>query len=135
MRLISDAKKVATWVLTSPSEDPARREALLRSGVTVINVEPGPEGTVGLDAALAALGERGITRLLVEGGGRLAAALMRARLVDRIAWVHAPMVIGNDGIPAIASFGLDVLADAPRFERLWTEEIGEDLLTVFCTRE
>jgi diaminohydroxyphosphoribosylaminopyrimidine deaminase/5-amino-6-(5-phosphoribosylamino)uracil reductase len=134
MRLISDAKKVATWVLTSPSEDPARREALLRSGVTVINVEPGPDGTIGLDAALAALGERGITRLLVGGGGRLAAALMRARLVDRIAWVHAPMVIGNDGIPAIASFGLDVLADAPKFERLWTVEIGEDLLTVFCAR-
>jgi diaminohydroxyphosphoribosylaminopyrimidine deaminase / 5-amino-6-(5-phosphoribosylamino)uracil reductase len=135
MRLISEAKEVATWVLTSPSGDSARRQELIDGGVTVINLEPDPDGAIGLGPALAALGERGVTRLLVEGGGRLAAALMRARLVDRLAWVHAPMAIGNDGLPAIAGFGLDALAAAPRFDRLWTEEIGEDLLTVFRAHE
>ena len=41
--------------------------------------------------ALGLLGERGLTRLLVEGGGRLAAALLRAGLVDRLIWLHAPL--------------------------------------------
>lgn len=135
MRLISEAEEVSTWVLTLPSADPVRRRALLDSGVTVIDIDPEPDGTIGLGATLAALGERGITRLLVEGGGRLAAALTRARLVDRLAWVHAPILIGNDGIPAIADFGLDVLAEAPRFERLSTETVGTDLLTIFRVQQ
>ena len=130
-RLVAEARTVPTWILTSPSSDPARRQALLDNGATVIDIEPDADGTISLAAALAALGERGITRLLVEGGGRLAAALARAQLIDRLAWVHAPMLIGGDGIPAIADFGLEALANAPRFERLSTETVGNDVLTVF----
>ena len=94
----------------------------------MIDIDPDPDGTVSLAAALAALGERGITRLLVEGGGRLAAALARARLVDRLVWVHAPMLIGGDGIPGDRRFrARAALADAPRFERLSTETVGDDV--------
>jgi diaminohydroxyphosphoribosylaminopyrimidine deaminase / 5-amino-6-(5-phosphoribosylamino)uracil reductase len=135
MRLISDAHDVPTWVLTLPSADPSRRQTLLDSGVTVIEVDAAADGTMELGAALAALGERGITRLLVEGGGRLAASLARARLIDRLVWVHAPLLIGNDGIPGIADFGLDRLADAPQFERLSTETVGSDVMTVFRIKE
>jgi len=135
MRLVSDARTVPTWVLTSPSADPARRQALLSAGAMVIEFDPGPDGNGGLAAALAALGHRGITRLLVEGGGHLAAAFARAGLIDRLVWVHAPMLIGGDGIPAIAEFGLQVLSEAPRFERLSTETVGDDVLTVFRVRD
>jgi diaminohydroxyphosphoribosylaminopyrimidine deaminase/5-amino-6-(5-phosphoribosylamino)uracil reductase len=134
-RLISDARILRTWVLTLPSADPARRQAFLCAGATVIDIDPGPDGNGSLAAALAALGERGITRLLVEGGGHLAAAFGRAGLIDRLVWVHAPMLIGGDGIPAIAEIGLDVLSQAPRFERLSTETVGDDILTVFRVRE
>jgi diaminohydroxyphosphoribosylaminopyrimidine deaminase/5-amino-6-(5-phosphoribosylamino)uracil reductase len=135
MRLIAEARDISTWILTLPSADPARRQALLDSGVTVIDLDPDPEGGIGLAAALAALGERGITRLLVEGGGQFAAALARARLVDRLAWVHAPLLIGGDGIPAIAGFGLEALAHAPGFERISTEPVGDDVLTMFRARD
>jgi diaminohydroxyphosphoribosylaminopyrimidine deaminase/5-amino-6-(5-phosphoribosylamino)uracil reductase len=135
MRLISDARAVPTWVLTLPSADPARRQALLCAGATVIDIDPGPDGNGSLPAALAALGERGITRLLVEGGGHLAAGFSRAGLIDRLVWVHAPMLIGGDGMPAIAEFGLEMLSKAPSFERLSTETVGDDVLTVFRVRE
>lgn len=133
-RLITDASRVPTWVLTLRSAAPARRAAFLASGVTLIDVDPDREGQIDLAAALGALGERGITRLLVEGGARLAAAFIRARLVDRLAWVHAPLVIGGDGIPAITGLALAALADAPAFERLSTETIGDDVLTTFRVR-
>jgi diaminohydroxyphosphoribosylaminopyrimidine deaminase/5-amino-6-(5-phosphoribosylamino)uracil reductase len=135
MQLISDARAIPTWVLTLPSAEPARRQALLRAGATVIEIDPGPDGNGSPGAALAALSERGITRLLVEGGGHLAAAFARAGLVDRLVWVHAPMLIGGDGIPAIAEFGLQVLAAVPSFERLSTETVGDDVLTVFRLRK
>jgi diaminohydroxyphosphoribosylaminopyrimidine deaminase/5-amino-6-(5-phosphoribosylamino)uracil reductase len=134
MQLMASAREVPTWVLTLPVADRLRRQALVDSGVTVIDVGGDDDGNIDLAAALAALGERGITRLLVEGGGRLAAALVRARLVDRLAWVHAPLLIGNDGIPAIADLGLEALAEAPCFERLSTETVGDDVLTVFRVR-
>ena len=63
-----------------------------------------------------------------------AAAFFRARLVDRLVWVHAPLAIGGDGISAIAGLDLPALADAPAFERLSTETIGDDVLTTFRVR-
>ena len=134
MQLVASAREVPTWVLTSLSADPLRRQALADGDVTLIEIEGDSNADIDLATALAALGERGITRLLVEGGGRLAAALVRARLVDRLVWVHAPLLIGNDGVPAIADLGLEVLADAPHFERLSTEIVGNDVLTTFRAR-
>jgi len=135
MRLISDTQLVPTWVLTLPSANSERRQDFLRAGATVIDIDPGPDGKGSLATALAVLGERGITRLLVEGGGHLAAAFAQAGLVDRLAWVHAPMLIGGDGIASVAELGLEILAKAPSFERLSTETIGEDVLTVLRVRE
>jgi diaminohydroxyphosphoribosylaminopyrimidine deaminase/5-amino-6-(5-phosphoribosylamino)uracil reductase len=80
------------------------------------------------------LGRRGLTRLLVEGGGRLAAALLRAGLVNRLVWFHAPVLLGGDGLAAVAPLGLDTLDVMPRFERLTAEIVGEDGMTVFRTR-
>jgi diaminohydroxyphosphoribosylaminopyrimidine deaminase/5-amino-6-(5-phosphoribosylamino)uracil reductase len=129
--VIGDANRAPTWVVTLPSADPARRAAFLAAGVQIIEAVADPTGRIDLAAALAALGGRGLTRLLVEGGARLAAALLRARLVDRLVWLHAPMLIGGDGVPAVAGFGLDTLARAARFARVSTDAVGEDVLTVY----
>ena len=130
-RLFAEARIVPTWILTLASTDPVRQKALGDAGVVVIPAEPDPAGRIDLDAALGLLGERGLTRLLVEGGGRLAAALLRAGLVDRLVWLHAPLLLGGDAIPAVAELGLDVLAKAPSFERQSSESVGADMLTTF----
>jgi diaminohydroxyphosphoribosylaminopyrimidine deaminase / 5-amino-6-(5-phosphoribosylamino)uracil reductase len=133
-QVIADARQTPTWILTLCSTDAARRAPLLAAGVTLLDVEPDSEKRIDLVAALTALGDRGMTRLLVEGGARLAAALLRARLVDRLAWFHAPLLIGGDGTPAVAALGLDRLAAAPGFERLSVARVGDDMLTTFRAR-
>jgi len=133
-RMIAEARQVPTWVVTLGSADPRRQGALHDAGVVVIPAEPDATGRIDLNTALGLLGDRGLTRLLVEGGGRLAAALLRAGLVDRLIWLHAPLLLGGDGIPAVAAFGLAALAEAPGFERLSSEILGEDRLTVFRMR-
>ena len=130
-RVIEDARSIPTWIVTLRSVDPAHRDALLARGVNLIDVDPDPKGQIDLAAALEAIGGRGITRLLVEGGAGLGAALIRAGLVDRLTWVHAPLLIGGDGIPAIATLGLPTLNDSPAFERRSMEAVGEDVLTTF----
>ena len=53
---------------------------------------------------MQALGQAGLTWLLGEGGARLAGSLVRAGLVDRLAWFHAPGVMGGDGLAAALGF-------------------------------
>src|SRR5581483_10651387 len=128
------ARRDPTWVLVLPTIDTSRRRAFQDCGVELIEVAPDGEGNLDLGEALAALGARGLTRLMVEGGGRLAAALLRAGLVDRIAWFRAPSVIGGDGIPAAAPFGIDAPIGAPRFVCEDIVALGEDRLETYRVR-
>jgi diaminohydroxyphosphoribosylaminopyrimidine deaminase/5-amino-6-(5-phosphoribosylamino)uracil reductase len=126
--MVAEAAKAATWFIVREGIDEQRRRAFAECGVEVIEVPSTPTGEVDLARALAELGHRGLTRVLAEGGGGLAAALLAADLVDRVAWFHAPLVLGGDARPAVAPFGLQSLADAPRFVRLSLEAVGEDVL-------
>ncbi len=131
-KLVQSADRVPTWVLTLPEPDRERRQAHLDCGVEVIEVNADDDGNLDLDAALRTLGARGLTRVLVEGGAALAAALLRAGLADRLAWFRAPAVIGGDGLPMAAAFGVEELAQAPAFRRLSVAEVGDDLLETYA---
>ena len=133
-RVVAEARQVPTWFITLRHGDAARREAFLSCGVELIEVPATPAHMVDMNAAFQELGRRGLTRVLVEGGSTLAAVLLRAGLVDRLAWFHAPMLVGGDGIPAVAGFGLQRLADARRFERIALETVGEDVLETLRRR-
>ena len=129
--LIAEARQIPTWVVTLPTAGQNRQQALRDAGVEVIAADPDPAGRIDLAGALRLLGERGLTRLLVEGGGELAASLLRAGLVDRLVWLHAPLLLGGDGVPAIAALGLDRLSEAPGFELVSSERVGADTVSTF----
>ena len=104
-KIFAPAQGARTLVLTRSA---ARgRRALEAAGAELIDL-PGGAGQLDLKAGLAALGDRGLTTLLVESGGGLAAALLRADLVDEIHWIVAPRLIGGDGRPAVASLGVEM---------------------------
>lgn len=128
-RLVATAREAPTWILARGDADPDRRLALVEAGVGVLAVGAGQGLGVDLPQALQALAQRGITSVLVEGGAQLAAALLRDDLVDRIAWFHAPAVMGADGWPAAQAFGIAHLAAMPRFVRSATRPVGQDVLT------
>lgn len=130
-RLVRDAKKVPVWILTLPGGDNHRRDAFEECGVTLIDVEPGEGGVMNMRLAMEALAARGLTRVLVEGGARLAASLMHDHLVDRIEWFQAPKIIGGDGYPAIASLGVKKLVEAPGFALHHTARAGADTVASF----
>jgi diaminohydroxyphosphoribosylaminopyrimidine deaminase/5-amino-6-(5-phosphoribosylamino)uracil reductase len=129
--VVAEARAVPTWFLTLRSSDRPRQEAFRACGVELVEVDADAAGGIDPAAALRALGARGLTRILVEGGAHLAASLLRAGLVDRLAWFRSARLVGGDGVPAVAAFGLDRLAEAPRFTRLGLETVGEDVLETF----
>ncbi len=130
-RLVKTAKELPTWVVTVPNGEPARRERYRQAGVELIEVAAGESGRLDLGAAVRALGGRGLTRVLVEGGADLAAGLLGRGLVDRLIWFRAPRLIGGDGLPAALGFGVDGLADTPSFRRVSVAEVGDDLMETY----
>ncbi len=129
-RVVATARAAPSWLLARADADPRRAEALAACGAQVVAVAPAAIG-IDIAAGLRALAARGITRLLVEGGGQLAGSLLRAGLVARLAWFHAPAVMGGDGWPAAQAFGVEVLASMPRFVRQAATPMGDDMLTLF----
>ena len=133
-KLVRDAHKIPVWILTLPHGDEARRKAFADCGVTLIDVVPGEGGVMDMRDALEKIAARGVTRLLVEGGARLAASLMRARLIDRIEWFQSPKVIGGDGYPAIAGLGVKHVEKAPVFALRELISLGEASLASYVLR-
>lgn len=123
-----------TILIHGPGADPARLDALRAAGLTCIVVPEGADGRLSLPHALAALGAAGITRAMCEGGGQIAAALLRADLVDELLWVAAGAVIGAEGLPAVGPLALTSLSDAPRFARAEIRAVGGDLMSRWTRR-
>ena len=108
------------WIITTSSA-PYPGAEILRTGKN-------SEGRVSIEEALQLLAAKGITRLLVEGGGTLAASLLRAGLVDRLIWIHAASIIGNDGLPSVGNLGLELLANSPKLRRESMQLLGGDMV-------
>jgi diaminohydroxyphosphoribosylaminopyrimidine deaminase/5-amino-6-(5-phosphoribosylamino)uracil reductase len=128
-RLGRTARDVPVWLLHGPEAPPARRAAW--QAARLFEVPAGGAGGLDPAAMLAALGEAGLTRVFCEGGGALAAALLGAGLVDRIALFTAGLALGAEGWPGLGALGISVLAEAPRFRLAETRAVGADVLTLW----
>lgn len=94
--LLEDA--AGLHVLTCEAADPGRRRDLEARGVTVVEVGA---ATVDVAGAVAALQERGMRRVLVEGGPSLNGQLLAAGLVDEVFVTLGARLVGSDG-PGLA---------------------------------
>ena len=127
-RLGRSAAQNPVWILHSPDAPEDRQEAWRTTGTRLIPCPATPEG-LDLTAALRLLAAEGVTRILSEGGGTIAAALLRAGLVDDLVQFTAGLCIGAEGTPALGPLGLTALRGAPRFHLLYSRSIGPDTLS------
>ena len=126
-RLGAGARTSSVWMVHGPAASAEARAAWAGQGARLIECPLGPEGHLDLTAAFRALAAVGLTRILCEGGGTLAAGLIRAGLVDDLALYSAGKLIGGDGRAALAPLGLTALTDAPGFDLVESRALGPDL--------
>jgi diaminohydroxyphosphoribosylaminopyrimidine deaminase/5-amino-6-(5-phosphoribosylamino)uracil reductase len=126
-KLATTARQVPVWLVCTSAAPAAAREVLHEAGVEIIEVAAG-DGRVDVAAAGHALGARGLTRVLVEGGGQVAAAFLKAGLVDRISSYRAGLVLGGDGRSAVGELGFNRLDFAPRFRLVSARSLAGDTL-------
>lgn len=124
-RLARSAGGVPVWLLHGP--DAVGRAEWQQAGAELIEVAAGQDGLEPV-AMLQALGARGLTRVLCEGGGALGASLWRAGLVDELAVFSGGVMLGGDGRAGLAALGLAHLSDAPRFGLVEVAQLGGDVL-------
>lgn len=127
--LARTAREVPVWIV----HDAATRVDLrpwAALGVETIGVAA---NGAGLDpvAVLAALAARGITRVFCEGGGAVAAALLSAGLVDRLALFTAGLALGAEGVPVLGALGIAALAEAPRLRLASVVPVEADVLSLW----
>lgn len=124
--LVRSARETPLWLLVGEGQtEPEKVAALEESGVEVV---PVPLGSGGIDiaAAFARLGERGLTRVLVEGGSRIAASLIVNQLADEVWLYRASVVVGPEGVRALDGNALSAIERSPRFRLMDEGVIGED---------
>ncbi|MDN3718795.1 bifunctional diaminohydroxyphosphoribosylaminopyrimidine deaminase/5-amino-6-(5-phosphoribosylamino)uracil reductase RibD [Roseibium salinum] len=124
-QLVKSCVDVPVWLVCANDADPDRIRDLAAAGVHIIRV---PASAAGIEPSviLSALATRGVTRLMVEGGARIASSFLAADLVDDLCVVTGNIVIGNDGIAALHGLDLaDVLKD-PKFGRVDAGRFGDD---------
>jgi diaminohydroxyphosphoribosylaminopyrimidine deaminase / 5-amino-6-(5-phosphoribosylamino)uracil reductase len=128
LRISPDSRLVATAgrapVTVISTRDSNKR--LTDADVRLIQVSE-TDGRVDVAAAVRALEALDVASVMIEGGGQVAASFISRGLVDAIEWFRAPMVLGDEGRPAVAAFVLKDLAAAPRFHRTEVQSLGEDL--------
>lgn len=128
--LAQSAREVPLWLLHGPDAPPSAREVWTARGAHLLEVPLAADG-LDLAAAFAQLGQAGLTRVFCEGGGQLAATLLKAGLVDDLALFTAGLALGAGGRPGVGSLALPHLADAPRLRLVESRAMGGDLYSLW----
>jgi diaminohydroxyphosphoribosylaminopyrimidine deaminase/5-amino-6-(5-phosphoribosylamino)uracil reductase len=113
-----------TLCLLGPEAPAARRRSLDALGVAWTEV-PVRREHIQWTLTFRQLAQRGIHHILCEGGGQLAAALLRANLVQELQWIVAPKLLGENARPAVAQSW--TLANAPEFQLQDVTRLGDDV--------
>lgn len=128
--LARTARKHPLWIFSGTGSEPSNATLLAAEGAEIIHV-PVTEQGVDLAAVLAELGSRGISRLMVEGGARVAGSFVKANLADEIWLYRSPVKIGKDGIAPLDGLPLTAVTQSPGYRVRASEVLGRDTLTIY----
>jgi diaminohydroxyphosphoribosylaminopyrimidine deaminase/5-amino-6-(5-phosphoribosylamino)uracil reductase len=132
-RLLHSAREHPLWVMTSNLAEASAAARIGAAGAQVMHVDTAAPPMPGLDlsAVLQRLAGQGITRLLVEGGARLASSLVRAGLVDEVWLLKGPNTIGADGVAVLEALPLTAITQSPAFRVRDSQMLQADTLTIY----
>jgi diaminohydroxyphosphoribosylaminopyrimidine deaminase/5-amino-6-(5-phosphoribosylamino)uracil reductase len=110
-KVLQNQDKAKTLIATTTSADKQKLAILQKMGIEVLITPPDKKGRVDLTKLLKLLGEREITSLLVEGGGEVITSFLRLNLLDKLAVIIAPKILGK-GTDAVRDLDITDLAKA-----------------------
>ena len=130
-RLVESAKNAAVWLICSHQAGRNKGDVFRDNSVEIMCMDHNPYGFFHPQDILKMLGEAGLNSLFIEGGGFTMTSFMKAQLIDRLVWMRAPKIMGNQGIPAFGDLKIDRLDDCFAFDLVKQEKHGQDLLEIW----
>jgi diaminohydroxyphosphoribosylaminopyrimidine deaminase/5-amino-6-(5-phosphoribosylamino)uracil reductase len=131
-RLVHSARETPLWVMTSSLAEAPAAMKLGAAGAQVIRVATAtPRPGLDLRSVLHALSERGITRLMVEGGARVASSFVAAGLVDEVWLLRGADAVGAGGVAALDALPLTSITQSRAFRVRASEILQKDTLTIY----
>jgi diaminohydroxyphosphoribosylaminopyrimidine deaminase/5-amino-6-(5-phosphoribosylamino)uracil reductase len=130
-RLVHSARETPLWVVASELAEAPAAARLGAAGAQVMRLAPTSRPGLDLKAVLRALSAKGITRLMVEGGSRVASSFVAADLVDEVWLFRGPEAIGAGGIAALDALPLSEITQSPRLKLRASETLGKDTLSIY----
>jgi diaminohydroxyphosphoribosylaminopyrimidine deaminase/5-amino-6-(5-phosphoribosylamino)uracil reductase len=130
-RLVQSARETPLWMICSELAEAATAAKLGAAGAEIMRLPPGDTPGLSPGAVLAALSEKGVSRLMIEGGSRVTASFVAADLVDEIWLFRGQIAIGADGVDAVSGRRLSDITGSPAFRVHASETFGGDILTIY----
>ena len=127
-KLIQTANQYPTLIAVGPDAEPAKLEQLQVQGCEVF-FSTQESHAQRLNELLLELGKRGMTNVLVEGGGGLLGLLNDLRQIDEVHAFIGPKLSGGQGVWSVAGIGAEVMANATAFDLVQAEPVDGD---VYC---
>ncbi len=123
-QLVMTAREFPLIIFTSVWADAEKAKSLEAKGVEVVR---GEEGGRNLEGVLTELAGRSLQSIFLEGGANVAGAFLDRKLIDKITFFIAPMLIGGrDAAPAISGAGAEKIADALQLADIELRRHGRD---------
>jgi diaminohydroxyphosphoribosylaminopyrimidine deaminase/5-amino-6-(5-phosphoribosylamino)uracil reductase len=126
--VVATVRETPTWVFTSSKPSAIAEEILQQKGCKVFRVGD-VDGRLDLDEVLKVLAGQGITRLMVEGGPKVAGAIAAAGLADEVVVLHGEKNIGASGIEPLE--GMPLNGFTGQLHARGSEKLGADTLEIF----
>jgi diaminohydroxyphosphoribosylaminopyrimidine deaminase / 5-amino-6-(5-phosphoribosylamino)uracil reductase len=127
-QVLTQQDRAKTIIATTNAAPAARRVTLQKRGIEVLTL-PAVQGHVSLPALLKELGRLGITSLLVEGGGEVNAAMLKAKLVDHVRLYMAALLLGGQNAKGVIGGESPAgLKGAIKLRHVTTRHVGNDLV-------
>lgn len=118
------------WIVTSVNSTNEKAKPLVNAGADIVTIET-KDNHIDIAKAMYALSEKGITRLLVEGGAGLMTSFLKENLYDRLYWFRAGSVFGADGHSAAQALGIENVDQKINLTHTESMMLGEDTLDIY----
>jgi len=117
-----------TIIITGNSVPLEKKSRLEKMGAQIIDAKL-KDNLIDLNALMDKLGQMRITSLLIEGGSRVAAEAINARIVDKICFFYAPKILGgDDGAPMLRGMGPALMSQSVAVSDVTVRRFDEDMM-------
>lgn len=134
-QIVQTAKITPCWIATLEETIATKSQKALdleKSGVRLITVNKARNGKICIEDTMQKLGKNGINNAMIEAGSSINTAALNFNVVDKIYWFRAPIIIGNDGMPAFIGMDIKNLTTKNGFIITENKAIGTDSLEILA---